>query len=113
MPTGKTARLVVPSRVMSFDTGGQGKPPLMSTVERTPAALHEQPPSGTRPRVSVVIPCLNEAETIEECVTRARGVMEAMGIRGEVVVADNGSEDGSAEIAERAGAHVVHEPRRG
>jgi glycosyltransferase involved in cell wall biosynthesis len=85
----------------------------MSTVERTPAALHEQPPGGTRPRVSVVIPCLNEAETIEECVSRARGVMEAMGVPGEVVVADNGSEDGSAELAERAGAHVVHEPRRG
>jgi glycosyltransferase involved in cell wall biosynthesis len=101
------------SRVISFDTGGQGKPPLMSTVERTPVALTEQPPSGTRPRVSVVIPCLNEAETIEECVTRARGVMEAMGIAGEVVVADNGSDDGSAELAERAGAHVVHEPRKG
>ena len=85
----------------------------MSTVERTPAALREQPPSGTRPRVSVVIPCLNEAETIEECVSRALGVLEASGLPGEVIVADNGSEDGSAELAAAPGAHVVHEPRRG
>jgi glycosyltransferase involved in cell wall biosynthesis len=85
----------------------------MSTVERTPAALREQPPGGTRPRVSVVIPCLNEAETIAECVTRARGVLEASELPGEVIVADNGSDDGSAELARRAGAHVVNEPRRG
>src|SRR3954471_4408415 len=64
-------------------------------------------------KVSVVIPCLNEAENIEECVTRARSVMREHGIVGEVVVADNGSEDGSAALAESAGARVVHEPRRG
>jgi glycosyltransferase involved in cell wall biosynthesis len=62
---------------------------------------------------SVVIPCLNEAETVEECVRAALSAMERAGIRGEVIVADNGSHDGSAEIASRAGAHVVHEPRRG
>ncbi|MBA3301283.1 MAG: glycosyltransferase, partial [Thermoleophilaceae bacterium] len=45
--------------------------------------------------VSVVIPCLNEAESIAECVTRARSAMEGAGISGEVVVADNGSTDGS------------------
>ena len=83
----------------------------MSTVEQTPEALRE--PAGTPPRVSVVIPCLNEAETIEECVRRARAAIEAAGVPGEVVVADNGSEDGSAKLAEAAGAHVVHEPRRG
>src|SRR4051812_43138187 len=64
-------------------------------------------------KVSVVIPCLNEAENIEECVTRARSVMSDHGIAGEVVVADNGSEDGSAALASGAGARVVHEPRRG
>jgi glycosyltransferase involved in cell wall biosynthesis len=85
----------------------------MSTVERTPAALGGPTAGGTRPRVSVVIPCLNEAETITECVSRALGVLEAAGMDGEVIVADNGSDDGSAELAERAGAHVVHEPRRG
>jgi glycosyltransferase involved in cell wall biosynthesis len=63
--------------------------------------------------VSVVIPCLNEAASIERCVTRAREALEGQGWRGEVIVADNGSEDGSADIAKAAGALVVFEPRRG
>jgi glycosyltransferase involved in cell wall biosynthesis len=63
--------------------------------------------------VSVVIPCLNEAECIEACVASAWGAIEGAGIAGEVVVADNGSEDGSAELAVLAGARVVQEPRRG
>ena len=63
--------------------------------------------------VSVVIPCLNEEETIEACVERATAVLDREGIRGEVIVVDNGSEDRSAEIAHRAGARVVNEPRRG
>jgi glycosyltransferase involved in cell wall biosynthesis len=63
--------------------------------------------------ISVVIPCLNEEENIVEVVTRARQVLEREGIPGEVVVADNASEDRSAELATAAGARVVHEPRRG
>jgi Glycosyl transferase family 2 len=63
--------------------------------------------------LSVVIPCLNEAENIELCVAAALSAMERAGIRGEVIVADNGSEDGSPKLAELAGAHVVHELRRG
>jgi glycosyltransferase involved in cell wall biosynthesis len=65
------------------------------------------------PLVSVVIPCLNEAENIEWCVRRALEVLDESGISGEVIVADNGSDDGSAALAEAAGAKVVHEPRRG
>jgi glycosyltransferase involved in cell wall biosynthesis len=65
------------------------------------------------PILSVVIPCLNEAENIEECVRSARAVLAEHQIPGEVVVADNGSEDGSGELAAAAGARVVHEPRRG
>jgi glycosyltransferase involved in cell wall biosynthesis len=65
------------------------------------------------PLVSVVIPCLNEAENIEECVTAAREALHRMQVPGEVVVADNDSEDDSARLAERAGARVVVEPRRG
>jgi glycosyltransferase involved in cell wall biosynthesis len=64
-------------------------------------------------RVSVVIPCLNEAENIELCVRLAREVLDENGIPGEVIVVDNGSEDGSAELAAAAGATVVNEPRRG
>jgi glycosyltransferase involved in cell wall biosynthesis len=66
-----------------------------------------------RLRVSVVIPCLNEAENIEQCIAAARSALDRNGIAGEVVVADNASEDGSAELAEAAGARVVREPRRG
>jgi len=63
--------------------------------------------------VSVVIPCLNEEDNIERCVRVAREAMDSAGISGEVVVADNASEDRSAELAAAAGARVVVEPRRG
>jgi glycosyltransferase involved in cell wall biosynthesis len=63
--------------------------------------------------VSVVIPCLNEAENIEECVKRAWAAIEKAGLEGEVVVADNNSTDGSGPLAEGAGARVVHEPQPG
>lgn len=63
--------------------------------------------------VSVVIPCLNEAASIEACVRAARAALEEGGYRGEVLVIDNGSTDGSGELAEAAGARVVPEPRRG
>ena len=85
----------------------------MSTIE------HNHAPTGRfRGRegevlVSVVIPCLNEAENIEACVASALEVINAHGLIGEVVVADNASEDASAELAEAAGARVIHEPRRG
>ena len=63
--------------------------------------------------VSVVIPCLNEADNIKSCVLAAREALRRGGIPGEVIVADNGSEDGSAELARAAGAKVIHERRRG
>jgi glycosyltransferase involved in cell wall biosynthesis len=66
-----------------------------------------------KPRVSVVIPCLDEAETIEECVTSALTVLDEGGLDGEVIVVDNGSTDGSGKLARGAGALVVDEPRRG
>ncbi len=61
----------------------------------------------------MVIPCLNEAEHIQECVRRALGVMEASGLRGEVIVVDNASDDDSGRLATEAGARVVLEHRRG
>jgi len=63
--------------------------------------------------VSVVIPCLNEAEGIVAVVTEAQEALRAAGLSGEVVVVDNASEDDSAELARAAGATIVLEPRRG
>ncbi|HYH88243.1 MAG TPA: glycosyltransferase family 2 protein [Solirubrobacteraceae bacterium] len=63
--------------------------------------------------VSVVIPCLNEAANIERCVSWALTTLAENGIAGEVVVADNDSDDDSAALALAAGARVVHERRRG
>jgi Glycosyl transferase family 2 len=84
----------------------------MSTIEHETA----EPTSfaaGERLTVSVVIPCLNEAQNIDECVRRASSVLGRHGISGEIIVSDNDSEDDSARIAAAAGAIVVHEPERG
>jgi glycosyltransferase involved in cell wall biosynthesis len=69
--------------------------------------------TGDQNEVSVILPCLNEAETVGTCVTKAAETLQRLGVRGEVVVIDNGSTDGSQAIAERCGARVVYEPRRG
>jgi glycosyltransferase involved in cell wall biosynthesis len=82
----------------------------LAPVSDRPARLATQQES---PVVSVVIPCLNEAENIESCVAAALEVIVRMGVPGEVVVADNNSEDDSARLAEAAGARVVVERRRG
>jgi glycosyltransferase involved in cell wall biosynthesis len=85
----------------------------MSTVVETKPPAREGVEDEATPLVSVVIPCLNEAENIEACVGAALQALRKMGVRGEVVVADNNSEDDSARLAEQAGARVVVERRRG
>jgi glycosyltransferase involved in cell wall biosynthesis len=65
------------------------------------------------PLVSVVMPCLNEAAAIGPCIEKIQKAFTAAGLDGEIVVCDNGSTDGSVAIAERMGARVVHQPRRG
>jgi len=63
--------------------------------------------------LSIVMPCLNEAETLKTCIDKARAYLERSGIKGEVVIGDNGSTDGSQQIARDAGARVVDVPQRG
>jgi glycosyltransferase involved in cell wall biosynthesis len=62
---------------------------------------------GLPPEVTVVMPCLNEADTLEICIEKAQQAFREHGIRGEIIVADNGSVDDSIEIAVRMGARVV------
>jgi len=71
--------------------------------------------SGTEQdlELTVVMPCLNEAETLEICITKARKCLEENQIAGEVLIADNGSTDGSQDIAQRNGARVVDVPAKG
>src|SRR5262249_26993790 len=68
---------------------------------------------GAIPEVSIVMPCLNEAETIGACITKARRFLDSSGVSGEVVVADNGSTDGSQRIAQEHGARVIDVAEKG
>lgn len=69
--------------------------------------------NSQRVEVTVLLPCLNEAETLGTCVAKAQRALADLGVAGEVLVSDNGSTDGSQEIAEALGARVVHAPVRG
>jgi glycosyltransferase involved in cell wall biosynthesis len=70
-------------------------------------------PEAASVELTVVLPCLNESETVEVCIRKALGSIAALGVVGEVVVADNGSTDGSQDLARAAGARVVDVPVRG
>jgi glycosyltransferase involved in cell wall biosynthesis len=63
--------------------------------------------------LTILMPCLNEAETLASCIRHARAFLDTHGVEGEIVVADNGSSDGSREIAAREGARVVPVAERG
>lgn len=63
--------------------------------------------------LSVVMPCLNEAATVTTCIAKALGFFSQHGVRGEVIIADNGSSDGSQELARAAGARVVDIAQKG
>src|SRR5665213_860884 len=63
--------------------------------------------------ITILMPCLNEAETLATCITKAMAFLTTEGIDGEVLIADNGSTDGSIEIATSLGARVVKVEQRG
>ena len=83
------------------------------SAQTTQVSPKEESTTSDRVEVTVVIPCLNEADTVAGCVSKARQVIRDNGIAGEVIVADNGSTDGSAKIAQRMGATVVSVATRG
>ncbi len=70
-------------------------------------------PTKTPLELSIVMPCLNEAETLGLCIEKAQAGLRAAGVEGEVIVADNGSADGSQDIAHQYGARVIHVTRLG
>lgn len=74
-------------------------------------AMMETAPDGLE--LTILMPCLNEAETLSVCIEKALSFLAKSGIQGEVLIADNGSTDGSQAIAERLGARVVSVPVRG
>ena len=93
---------------------------MTNPVQSASSNEHIAAPLATVPRsddkvieLTVLMPCLNESETLEICITKARRCMDELGITGEVLVSDNGSTDGSQAIAERLGARVVNAPIRG
>jgi len=63
--------------------------------------------------LTILMPCLNEAETLEICIRKAKTYLAEAGIDGEVLISDNGSTDGSQALAEGLGARVIHAPQRG
>lgn len=84
---------------------------MSSIVEMPVVSEIDGDPSDVE--LSVVMPCLNEAATVGICVKKAMDALERHGIRGEVIVADNGSTDGSPQIARESGARVVPVDQRG
>jgi hypothetical protein len=83
----------------------------MPTLQVNPSAIPTTNVAALE--VSVVMPCLNEARTVGKCVDNVLLVLRDLSVDGEVIVADNGSTDASAEIAGAHGARVVHVSRRG
>src|SRR5207302_5813780 len=87
--------------------------PRMGSVLTSERSQAERVDATVPVEVSVVIPCLNEANSLASCVDKAVQAFRAAGLFGEVGVADNGSTDGSIQIAEEHGARVVRVPECG
>jgi len=83
---------------------------MLTEVETTPSEIRTD---GNRTELSVLMPCLNEAETLATCIKKAQKALDDLQVNGEVVIADNGSTDGSPEIAASLGARVIHVAEKG
>ncbi|WP_229638636.1 glycosyltransferase family 2 protein [Waterburya agarophytonicola] len=85
----------------------------ISTRETPIKRRIEQLEQGSAIEVSIIMPCLNEAETLETCIKKAQWFIKENDLAGEVIIADNGSNDGSQGIARRLNARVVNVPAKG
>ncbi len=89
------------------------KPLMLGEPIKMVSDINKPAPVTEELEVSVVMPCLNEEDTVGICVRKAKETLERLGIKGEVVISDNGSTDKSVQIAESLGARVVHQPLKG
>src|SRR5579871_6336797 len=91
----------------------RGREGVMSSEFHSPNehGRHSTPTNSVE--LTILMPCLNEAETLASCIRKAQTFLTTHAIRGEVVIADNGSTDGSQELARRCGARVVDVAQRG
>ena len=81
----------------------------VSTAARKAKPVSFKPVESAKElELSIVIPCLNEAETLAAVIDRAQRFLQAYNVAGEVIIADNGSTDGSQQIANALGARIVH-----
>ncbi|TME67904.1 MAG: glycosyltransferase family 2 protein, partial [Chloroflexi bacterium] len=83
----------------------------MAVAQRSRRQAEHNP--STEVEVSIVMPCLNEAETLAICIRKAQQAIEKDGLAAEIIVADNGSTDGSLAVARELGVRVVDVPRKG
>jgi glycosyltransferase involved in cell wall biosynthesis len=87
--------------------------PLARESHLAPVFQGGVPAEKVGAEVSIIMPCLNEAQSISACIAEATTALADSGLTGEVLVVDNGSNDGSAQVAAAAGARVIHEEARG
>lgn len=100
-----------PSRPVA--TGDSSLESLESQLSNIDALIEEANSNERVIELSVVMPCLNEADTLATCIEKCNQVFKDMKISAEIVIADNGSTDGSIQIAERLGARIIHVEARG
>ena len=86
---------------------------LVARSKRDTPSHQSAEPATAPPDVSVVIPCLNEADTLEACIDKAERALRDTGLSGEIIVADNGSTDASRAIARRRGVRLINVSVRG